>query len=203
MNSSPTIAIIAAALVKAQSEMGNAKKDAVNPFFKKTYADINSVREAVLPSLNKFGITIIQPLTVADGVSYVETVMLHESGEYISSLTQVITDKPGDAQRHGSGISYARRYALQSIVNIGAEDDDANGATGKEAKTNLSTDKDREMKAWGPTTKQVKEYESLLAGSTLDDNGKKTAHISMTSTKSQAEWDKLTTRLRQLQTVTP
>jgi hypothetical protein len=33
-----------------------------------------------------------------------------------------------DAQKHGSGLSYARRYALQSIVCLGAEDDDANAA---------------------------------------------------------------------------
>lgn len=131
MNSSPTITKIAPALVKAQSEMSNAKKDAVNPFFKKTYADLNSIREAVLPSLNKNGITVIQPTCNIEGVDYVETILLHESGEYISSLTRVVVDRPNDAQRHGSGLSYARRYALQSITNIGAEDDDANKAVAK------------------------------------------------------------------------
>lgn len=131
MNCSTTITLIAAALVKAQAEMGNAKKEATNPFFKKSYADINSVREAIMPALNHHGISVIQPTTVIDGVTCIETVLLHESGEFISSLTPVIVDKVNDAQRHGSGISYARRYALQSIANIGAEDDDANQATGK------------------------------------------------------------------------
>ena len=135
MQRSETITKIAAALVKAQLEMGNAVKYAVNPFFKKNYADINAVREAVLPSLNKHGIIAIQPTCVVDGKNYVETVLLHESGEFISSLTEIIVDKIGDAQRHGSGLSYARRYALQSIANIGAEDDDANGATGKQPVT--------------------------------------------------------------------
>ena len=55
--------------------------------------------------------------------------MLHESGEYISSLTPIITANHNDPQKHGSGLSYARRYSLQSICNIGAEDDDANKAT--------------------------------------------------------------------------
>ena len=131
MTSSPTITKISAALVKAQMEMGNAKKDALNPFFKKSYADLNSVREASLPVLNANGISVIQPTCVIEGVNYVETILLHESGEFISSLTQIVVDKPNDAQRHGSGLSYARRYALSSIVNIGAEDDDANAATGK------------------------------------------------------------------------
>ena len=126
MNTSTTIAKISAALVKAQSEMSNAKKDAVNPFFKKNYADLNAIREAVLPVLNSHGISSIQPMCVIDGAFFVETILLHETGEYISSLTPVINDKPNDSQRHGSGVSYARRYALQSIVNIGAEDDDGN-----------------------------------------------------------------------------
>lgn len=131
MNSSTTITKISAALVKAQGIMSNAVKGATNPFFKKSYADLNSIREAALPVLNNHGITVIQPTTVVDGVDYVETILLHESGEFISSLTRIVVDKMNDAQRHGSGLSYARRYALQSIVCIGAEDDDANKATGK------------------------------------------------------------------------
>jgi hypothetical protein len=128
MNTSATITKISAAFVKAQSEMSNAKKDATNPFFKSKYADLNSVREACLPTLNRVGISVIQPTTVVEGVNYVETILLHESGEYISSLTQIIASKANDAQSHGSGLSYARRYALQSICNIGADDDDGNKA---------------------------------------------------------------------------
>lgn len=131
MNSSPTITKISIALVKAQSEMGNASKGATNPFFKSKYADLNSIREASLPVLNKHGITALQPTCVIDGIDYVETILLHESGEYISSFTRILSDKPNDAQKHGSGLSYARRYALQSILNIGAEDDDANHASNK------------------------------------------------------------------------
>jgi len=132
MNTSPTITKIAAALVQAQSEMGNATKDTINPFFKKTYADLNAIREAVLPVLNRNGICAIQPTIVIDGCDFVETILLHNSGEFISSLTRIVVDKVNDAQRHGSGLSYARRYALQSIVNIGAEDDDANKAVSKD-----------------------------------------------------------------------
>jgi hypothetical protein len=140
MNSSPTIVKIASALVKAQSEMSNAVKGSNNPFFKKAYADINAIREAVLPALNLHGITAIQPTTVIDGIDYVETILLHESGEFISSLTRIVVDKVNDAQRHGSGLSYARRYALQSICNIGAEDDDANKATGKKETVMIDPD---------------------------------------------------------------
>lgn len=148
MNCSQTITKISIALVKAQSEMGNAKKDAKNPFFKSYYADLNSVREVTIPALNAQGITALQPTTVIDGISYVETVLLHESGEYISSLTPIIADKINNAQSHGSGLTYARRYALQSICNVGAEDDDAEKAVTKIEPKKDDTEKNlRELNA--------------------------------------------------------
>lgn len=141
MNSSPTITKISIALVKAQKEMGNAVKGSANPFFKSKYADLNAVREAVLPVFNNNGISVIQPTCVIDGKNYVETILLHESGEFLSGVTEIISDKPNDAQKHGSGLSYARRYGLSSIAGIGAEDDDANHASSKqEVKHEKETD---------------------------------------------------------------
>jgi hypothetical protein len=131
MNRSESIVKIASALVKAQSAMGNAIKDAKNPFFKSRYADLNAVREAVLPVMNANGISVLQPTVHIDGKSFVETMLLHESGEFISSLTEVIVNKVNDAQQQGSGISYARRYGLQSLANIGADDDDGEQAVGR------------------------------------------------------------------------
>ena len=131
MNKSESIKNIAAALVKSQSEMGNAVKDSKNPFFKSNYADLNSIREASLPILNKNGITVLQPTTVNEGKAYVETTLLHESGEYLTSITEIISNKINDAQSAGSGISYARRYGLQSFLCIGAEDDDGEKAVGR------------------------------------------------------------------------
>lgn len=190
MTSSTTIAKIAASLVKAQAEMGNAKKDAVNPFFKKNYADLNAIREAVLPVLNAHGISVIQPVTTIDGLTYVETILLHESGEFISSMIPVVVDKVNDAQRHGSGISYARRYALQAIVNIGAEDDDANAATGKVAPP----------VKWAATAQMKEKAAGLVKDSTLDDAGKKAAQNALNKATSQLQWDDLITRLEAKQT---
>ncbi len=122
------IAQIAHALVKAQSEMSNAKKGSANPFFKSKYADLNSIREAVLPVLNSHGISVLQPTCQLDGKNYVKTILLHESGEFLESYTEILFSKEKDAQAQGSGISYARRYGLQSFVCIGADDDDGNKA---------------------------------------------------------------------------
>ena len=120
---------IATALVKAQSEMSNPKIGASNPFFKSKYADLNSVRESVIPVLNANGISVLQPLVHVDGKNFVKTVLLHESGEMIESFTEIVFAKSNDAQAQGSGITYARRYGLQSLVCVGADDDDGNAAS--------------------------------------------------------------------------
>jgi len=117
------------ALLKAQMEMGTALKDSANPFFKSKYADLNSIREACMPVLNKYGIVVLQPTVVIDGKNYVKTLLLHTSGESMESLTEILYKAIGDAQGQGSGITYARRYGLQSFVNVGAEDDDGNKAS--------------------------------------------------------------------------
>lgn len=119
---------IATALLKAQSEMSNPKKGATNPFFKSKYADLNAIREAVIPTLNENGIIVLQPIVHVDGKNFVKTILLHESGELLESLTEIIYNKQNDAQAQGSGISYARRYALQSFVCVGADDDDGQKA---------------------------------------------------------------------------
>ena len=145
MESSQTIAKISAALVKAQAEMGNAKKESTNPFFNKKYADLNAIREAVLPVLTKHGIAVIQPTIVQDNKNYVKTILLHESGEYIAGITEIVCSKPNDAQAHGSGLTYARRYGLQSITNVGADDDDGNQASNpssNQANNNKKQEKD-------------------------------------------------------------
>lgn len=125
---STTITKISTALLAAQKSMGGAKKDSSNPFFRSSYADLNSIRAAVLPSLNEQGITVLQPTVVVDGKNYVRTLLLHESGEYLASDTEIVQSKQNDPQAHGSGISYARRYSLQSMLNVAALDDDGEGS---------------------------------------------------------------------------
>ena len=120
---------ISESLLKAQREMGTAIKDSSNPFFKSKYADLNSIREACMPALNKYGIVVLQPTVHIDGKNFVQTLLLHESGERIDCLTEIIYSKANDAQSQGSGITYARRYGLQSLVNVGADDDDGNKAS--------------------------------------------------------------------------
>jgi hypothetical protein len=126
---SDTINKISVALVAAQKNMSNAAKGSNNPFFKSKYADLNAIREAVLPVLNENGISVLQLTgTNFNGKPVVTTTLLHESGEYISAETEIVVSKQNDPQAQGSAISYARRYGLQAMVCIGAEDDDGEKA---------------------------------------------------------------------------
>jgi hypothetical protein len=120
---------IATALLKAQTEMSNPKKNATNPFFNSKYADLNAVREAVIPILNNNGIVVLQPIKNIDGKNFVCTMLLHETGEILESFTEIVYNKSNDAQAQGSGITYARKYGLQSFVCVGADDDDGNKAS--------------------------------------------------------------------------
>ncbi len=154
MNKSESIVKISSALVKAQSEMGTATKDAKNPFFKSSYADLNAIREATIPVLNKHGITVLQPMTVVDGKPYIETTLLHESGEFLTSITEIIVSKQNDPQAAGSAQSYARRYGLQSFLCVGAEDDDGEKGMGRSVgKTVTTSTATTVVKAETPVTK--------------------------------------------------
>jgi hypothetical protein len=125
MTTSPTIQKIMPALLLAQQAMGSAKKDAKNPFFRSNYADLGSVMEVCKDALNKHGITVLQP--VQD--SFVETLLIHSSGEFMTSFTRIVCKEQNNPQAYGSAITYARRYGLQSMLFIPAEDDDGNSAT--------------------------------------------------------------------------
>ena len=135
---------IAKALINAQSQMSDAKKNAKNPFLKNSYADLNAIREAVIPVLNENKIVVLQPMIEINGEMYVKTLLLHESGETIESITKVVVSKEKDAQSQGSGLTYARRYGLQSLLCVGAVDDDGNASSNLKPEQTQS-DEDRNI----------------------------------------------------------
>jgi len=152
---------IAKALVKAQLEMITPKKGSVNPFFKNKYADLNDVLAAVVPALNNNGIVLLQPLVNIEGKNFVKTVLMHESGEVFESLAEIFCKNTNDAQAYGSGVTYARRYSLSSIVGIGSEDDDAQKAV--QAKPMATAEILAKAKASGATMAQIKTKYSVTA----------------------------------------
>lgn len=122
---------LAKALVAAQKEMKNPAFDSTNPHFRNKFASLASVREAVLPVLNKHGLALSQFPMAGDGVAGCRNILLHEGGEKMEYDCLLPLSK-NDAQGAGSAITYARRYSLQAIAGVVAEeDDDANAASEK------------------------------------------------------------------------
>lgn len=129
MNKSENISTLAAALVKAQAKIGAAKKDSENPFFHSKYADLSQVIEACKEALLEQGLTVMQLVgRNGDGKDYLDTIILHESGEFISDQMNLSISQQHNPQAVGSAITYARRYALQAAMLIPSEDDDAEAA---------------------------------------------------------------------------
>ncbi|NCX94513.1 MAG: hypothetical protein EBX40_07540, partial [Gammaproteobacteria bacterium] len=105
---------------------------AKNPYFKSTYADLPTVMEVVKEPLNEAGIIVLQPASFRDGKNFITTTLIHaETGEYMSSETEVVCTKANDPQAFGAAQTYARRFGLQAMLFIPAEDDDGNYASGR------------------------------------------------------------------------
>ena len=131
MNRSESIAQIGAALSKAQSAIQPAIKDRVNPAFRSHYATLESIVDACRDALSRNDLAVIQSPVDAESADRValETMLLHKSGEWISSRVSCKLSKP-DAQGLGSALTYLRRYALAGMVGVTAtEDDDGNAAS--------------------------------------------------------------------------
>lgn len=132
MQKSETIGELAKALAVAQGEIQNAKKDSENPFFKSKYADLAAVREAYQGPLSKNGLALIQTprtsITEESTIVFVETLLCHSSGEWISEELSAIPVKT-DPQGIGSCITYLRRYGAGAITGVAADDDDGNAAS--------------------------------------------------------------------------
>jgi len=113
-----------------QSKIKPIVKDATNPFFKSKYFDINGILAELKPLLIAEGITVIQPLVTQDGKLALRTVLMADD-ETIEA-TCPLPQNP-DPQKMGSAITYFRRYSLQSLFLLEAEDDDGNNASLKPA----------------------------------------------------------------------
>lgn len=132
MQTSEKIQAIATALIKAQTELQNPNKNQQGYGYK--YADLSSILDQVKPVLQKHGLAIIQTSSDdGNGKVGVTTTLVHESGEFISDTLRLpIPEMKGttSTQAAGAALTYARRYAISSALNIAADEDtDASGQT--------------------------------------------------------------------------
>ena len=136
-------------LATLKKEVGAISKDETNPFFKSKYFDINGLIEHLEPLLQKNGLILLQPL---QNNKVITQIIDAESGDMVQSILDF--ELKSDPQKVGSEITYYRRYTLQSLLGLRAEDDDANKASG-----NGST-KDEPKKPW--LNKGTQEWDNVL-----------------------------------------
>lgn len=130
-NSSDHVGQLFAALAKAQGDFSAVTADKKNPHLKSRYASIGSYLDSVRGPMSKAGLAIIQIPDISDAVCRVETIITHESGEWIScSISAPIPEAKGmnALQAVGNALTYVRRYGLTSILCLAVFDSD--GASG-------------------------------------------------------------------------
>lgn len=129
MKKSESVTAIFKALVSAQAVVGTAQKNKVNPHLKNKYADLGSVWDAIGPALEANKLAMLQTPTQSDDSKlHLETMIIHESGEWISEVMIMPLPKQ-DPQGYGSALSYARRYHASSMLGVVQDDDDAHSAS--------------------------------------------------------------------------
>lgn len=130
-------------LFNIQQEVGKIVKDSKNPYFNSKYFDINTLIEVLNPYFKDNRILLKQPLNE----NVVHTVLLDiETGETVRSSLEL--PDISDPQKIGSAITYYRRYTLQSLLGLQAEDDDANYASGNVNKEKRSNEIPDDNKPW-------------------------------------------------------
>lgn len=112
-------------LLEAKKEMNAITKDSKNPFFKSKYFDVNKLLSEVEPILQKHGLLLLQP--IQENKVYTMIYDSENGNDFIES--EIALPNIQDPQKLGSAITYFRRYTLQSLLGLQAEDDDANTAS--------------------------------------------------------------------------
>lgn len=135
VKTSETICKLIQSLRVSQQSIGNVTKDKDNAYFKSKYADLSSVIDAIKPVMCQNGLSYSQHPSFSGGIVSVETIIFHDSGEWMSSVSSTPIVK-SDPQGVGSAITYLRRYALSAIMGITQEDDDGNSASNNDIKKN-------------------------------------------------------------------
>jgi hypothetical protein len=181
---SATITALTTALVECQAQLGNiGKAQTANVGqFTYHYADLASILATVRPVLAAAGLAVTQTAEVEGDNVLIWSTVLHRSGEYVMSRPLALPAGK-TAQQTGSAITYARRYALLALLNLGTDDDD--GATAA-PRTDTRTDSGqsvrpayREPDPAGPierpvlegaaTSKQLGYLKALMRGQGLED----------------------------------
>lgn len=148
METSETRAELFKAFANFKKKLKQPLKDANNPFFKSKYVPLENVVQVVDEAMIDTGLSYIQEIEdLEEGYLRVDTIVLHESGEYMVIKGSKVKPVKNDPQSAGSATTYARRYSLSTAFGIASDpDDDGNGAS-QQAKNNQQSKSTQQPKA--------------------------------------------------------
>ena len=148
METSETKAELFKAFANFKKKLKQPLKDANNPFFKSKYVPLENVVQVVDEAMIDTGLSYIQEIEdLEEGYLRVDTIVLHESGEYMVIKGSKVKPAKNDPQSAGSATTYARRYSLSTAFGIASDpDDDGNGAS-QQAKNNQQSKNTQQPKA--------------------------------------------------------
>lgn len=122
------------ALAKAMGEIPELTFDSTNPHFGSSYLSLKGLLAVVKPILAANDLLILQTVSNSGGpqpVPALTTRIIHLKSNEVLEDTMLLSATKVDPQAQGSAITYARRYALVTLLNLVAEeDDDGNAASG-------------------------------------------------------------------------
>lgn len=115
-----------------RSQLKQPTKDANNPFFKSDYVTLEGVQNAIDAALKGTGLAYTQIVKSDDNSNVgVETIITHESGQYLTTGVLALRPEKATPQGYGSTITYAKRYQLASAFGVSSDvDDDGNVGSG-------------------------------------------------------------------------
>ena len=129
-----------------QKEITKFKKLEDNPYFSSKYVSLPQMLEVIKPALHQFNFILIQEPFILENSSCLRTRLVHTSGKEIVGEIKLASKDDNDPQKIGGAITYMRRYSLGAMLGIEEEDDDGNGASGKESHKKTYSNKSNSTK---------------------------------------------------------
>jgi hypothetical protein len=122
------------AMVQFRKNLEMPKLDSSNPFFKSKFTSLAGVVDAVDKATEGTGLSFMQ-FTTGEGSSFgVQTMITHESGEYLLTDPTNLPLQKMSAQDAGGAVSYCKRYSLSAAFGIVSDVDDDGNAVSSKAK---------------------------------------------------------------------
>lgn len=162
------------ALAAAQAKIGGiVAKNANNPHFRSSYADLSAVTAVAIPALTEQGISVIVETELDNGLLTVRTILALSQEERVHIDVPVPLGQKGGAQAFGSAMTYGRRYGLSALCGIAQADDDgheaqASAPSGYQQPQRQQAAAQQQQAPQEPVQQQAPEPVSQAAGGVLE-----------------------------------